>query len=114
MLYLSLNRHTGKTLTDADHIRQSLQDIISTPVGSRVMRRDYGSLISEIIDMPVNNALPLQLMAAIFDAVTRQEPRVTLTSIQLAPGENGLLADVVMVRTDTGENLQFSLNAWGN
>ncbi|EAU3476740.1 baseplate assembly protein [Salmonella enterica subsp. enterica] len=113
MLYLSLDRHTGKTLTDADHIRQSIQDIISTPKGTRVMRRDYGSLISEIIDFPVNNALPLQLMAAIFDAVTRQEPRVTLTEIQLSHSENGLTADIGMMRTDTGENINFPVSVRG-
>ncbi|EFU9021497.1 baseplate assembly protein [Salmonella enterica] len=113
MLYLSLNRHTGQTLTDTDHIRQSIQDIISTPTGTRVMRRDYGSLISEIIDFPVNNALPLQLMAAIFDAVTRQEPRVTLTDIQLSRSESGLTADISMVRTDTGENISLPVSVWG-
>ncbi|EAS6350850.1 baseplate assembly protein [Salmonella enterica] len=113
MLYLSIDRHTGKTLTDADHIRQSIQDIITTPTGTRVMRRDYGSLISEIIDFPVNNALPLQLMAAIFDAVTRQEPRVTLTEIQLSRSENGLTADISMVRTDTRENISLPVSVWG-
>ncbi|EEN8044882.1 baseplate assembly protein [Salmonella enterica] len=113
MLYLSLDRHTGKTLTDADHIRQSIQDIITTPTGTRVMRRDYGSLISELIDAPVNDALPLQLMAAIFDAIIRQEPRVTVTEIQLRHSENGLTADIGMMRTDTGESINFPVSVWG-
>ncbi|ENP2198867.1 GPW/gp25 family protein [Salmonella enterica] len=113
MLYLSLDRHTGKTLTDADHIRQSIQDIISTPSGTRVMRRDYGSLISELIDAPVNNALPLQLMSAIFDAIIRQEPRVTVTEIQLRRSENGLTADISMMRTDTGESINFPVSLRG-
>ncbi|EGV2901462.1 GPW/gp25 family protein [Salmonella enterica] len=113
MLYLSLDRHTGKTLTDADHIRQSIQDIITTPTGTRVMRRDYGSLISELIDAPVNSALPLQLMAAIFDAIIRQEPRVTVTEIQLRRSENGLTADIGMMRTDTGESINFPVSVRG-
>lgn len=113
MLYLSLDRHTGKTLTDADHIRQSIQDIITTPTGTRVMRRDYGSLISELIDAPANDALPLQLMAAIFDAIIRQEPRVTVTEIQLRRSENGLTADIGMMRTDTGESITFPVSIRG-
>ncbi|EAA6373982.1 baseplate assembly protein [Salmonella enterica subsp. enterica serovar Muenchen] len=113
MLYLSIDRHTGKTLTDADHIRQSIQDIITTPTGTRVMRRDYGSLISELIDAPVNDALPLQLMAAIFDAIIRQEPRVTVTEIQLRRSENGLTADIGMMRTDTGESINFPVSVRG-
>ncbi|EMD4876781.1 GPW/gp25 family protein [Salmonella enterica] len=113
MLYLSIDRHTGKTLPDADHIRQSIQDIITTPTGTRVMRRDYGSLISELIDAPVNDALPLQLMAAIFDAIIRQETRVTVTEIQLRRSENGLTADIGMMRTDTGESINFPVSVWG-
>ncbi|EEE1377340.1 baseplate assembly protein [Salmonella enterica subsp. diarizonae] len=113
MLYLSIDRHTGKTLTDADHIRQSIQDIITTPTGTRVMRRDYGSLISELIDAPVNDALPLQLMAAIFDAIIRQEPRVTVTEIQLRRSENGLTANIGMMRTDTGESINLPVSVWG-
>lgn len=113
MLYLSIDRHTGKTLTDVDHIRQSIQDIITTPTGTRVMRRDYGSLISELIDAPVNDALPLQLMAAIFDAIIRQEPRVTVTEIQLRRSENGLTADIGMMRTDTGESITFPVSVRG-
>ncbi|ASG75556.1 GPW/gp25 family protein [Salmonella enterica] len=113
MLYLSIDRHTGKTLTDADHIRQSIQDIITTPTGTRVMRRDYGSLISELIDAPVNDALPLQLMAAIFDAIIRQEPRVTVTEIRLRRSENGLTADIGMMRTDTGESITFPVSVRG-
>ncbi|EBR4476840.1 baseplate assembly protein [Salmonella enterica] len=113
MLYLSIDRHTGKTLTDADHIRQSIQDIITTPTGTRVMRRDYGSLISELIDAPVNDALPLQLMAAIFDAIIHQENRVTVTEIQLRRSENGVIADTSMMRTDTGENINFPVSVWG-
>ncbi|HIH7570978.1 TPA: GPW/gp25 family protein, partial [Yersinia enterocolitica] len=42
--YLGMNRHAGQTITDADHISQSIADILITPVGSRVMRRTYGSL----------------------------------------------------------------------
>lgn len=113
MLYLSIDRRTGKTLTDADHIRQSIQDILTTPTGTRVMRRDYGSLISELIDAPVNDALPLQLMAAIFDAIIRQEPRVTVTEIQLRRSENGLTADISMMRTDTGESINLPVSVWG-
>lgn len=110
MLYMSIDRHTGGILTDADHIQQSVQDIISTPRGTRVMRRDYGSLISELIDAPVNDILPLQLMAAIFDAIIRQEPRVTVTEISLRRSKNGLIADTRMIRTDTGENISIPVN----
>ncbi|WP_375666036.1 MULTISPECIES: GPW/gp25 family protein, partial [unclassified Bartonella] len=51
-----MDRTTGKPLTGIDHLRQSILDILSTRIGSRVMRRDYGSRVAELIDAPVNNA----------------------------------------------------------
>lgn len=39
-----MSRETGKALDEAAHISQSIRDILTTPVGSRLMRRTYGSL----------------------------------------------------------------------
>ncbi|MBM7357398.1 UNVERIFIED_ORG: phage baseplate assembly protein W [Enterobacter sp. JUb101] len=48
--YLEMNSQTGLSISEADHIMQSVRDILVTPVGSRVMRREYGSLLSALID----------------------------------------------------------------
>ena len=46
-----MNRYTGETLkNESDHIKQSIADILLTPVGSRIQRREYGSLIPMLID----------------------------------------------------------------
>ena len=38
-----MSRNTGLSLSsEADQIRQSIQDILTTPIGSRIMRRNYG------------------------------------------------------------------------
>lgn len=62
--YIGMNRETGEALNDLDHIRQSVRDILLTPLGSRVMRRKYGSLLSALIDQPQNETLRLQIMSA--------------------------------------------------
>ncbi|HHV7514956.1 TPA: GPW/gp25 family protein, partial [Escherichia coli] len=72
--YIGMNRETGRAITDADHIRQSCGDILRTPVGSRVMRRDYGSLLFSLIDMPQTDALRLQIMCACYMALLKWEP----------------------------------------
>ncbi|MEQ1966430.1 GPW/gp25 family protein [Xenorhabdus nematophila] len=89
MRYLGMNRQTGQPLTDIDHIRQSVSDILLTPVGSRLARRHYGSLLSELIDAPQNPALNLQLMAACYTALQQWEPRLTLTAITVTQGAAG-------------------------
>ncbi|MCV6588938.1 MAG: hypothetical protein OIF57_07920 [Marinobacterium sp.] len=43
---------TGKPLADMAHIRQSITNILTTPIGTRVMRRDYGSVLPDLIDRP--------------------------------------------------------------
>lgn len=79
-----MNRDTGRAIDEADHIRQSIRDILTTPVGSRVMRRDYGSLVTDLIDQPTNPANRLRLMAATVMAIIRWEPRVQVTGATLA------------------------------
>ena len=55
-----MNHATGVAVDDADHIRQSVRDILTTPLGSRLMRRDYGSEIFALIDQPQNDVIRLQ------------------------------------------------------
>ena len=78
--YLGMNSQTGLSISEVEHIRQSVRDILVTPVGSRVMRREYGSLLSQMIDQPQTPALRLQIMAACYSAIQKWEPRVNLST----------------------------------
>ena len=78
-----MDANTGQPLSALAHISQSLADILTTPIGSRVMRRDYGSEIPELIDQPLNGATQLRIFAATAYAVQRWEPRISLSSVQL-------------------------------
>lgn len=79
-----MNRDTGAALSERDHILQSLRTLILTPVGSRIKRRDYGSVIPHLIDQPLNSATLLRLYSATAAAILHWEPRVTLKSISLS------------------------------
>ena len=87
--YQGMNRNTGLGISDTEHISQSMRDILLTPVGSRVMRREYGSLLSALIDMPQNPALRLQIMVACYSAIQKWEPRIRLTTISFETGDAG-------------------------
>lgn len=39
---------TGRALFGLAHIRQSITGILTTPIGSRLMRRRYGSEVTEL------------------------------------------------------------------
>lgn len=78
-----MDKQTGLTIADEQtHIRQSIADILQTPVGSRVMRREYGSQLFELIDRPLNSVLLLQIAAASVMALQRWEPRVEVSRFQ--------------------------------
>lgn len=77
---------TGRAIEGAAHLRQSIADILTTPIGSRVMRRDYGSLLPELVDQPFNGATRMKLFGATATALMRWEPRIRLTRIDLAAG----------------------------
>ncbi|MEW7978507.1 MAG: GPW/gp25 family protein [Candidatus Sedimenticola endophacoides] len=47
---------TGQHLAGEAHLRQSIIDILTTPLGTRVMRRDYGSRLFELVDAPINRS----------------------------------------------------------
>lgn len=109
-----MNRETGKGYaTDAEHIRQSIRDILTTPIGSRVMRRTYGSLIPSLIDQPGNAANRLRLMSATVMAIINWEPRVSVQSATIDIAMDGTVTvDIEAVRANgerSGSNLSLSI-----
>lgn len=95
---LGMNAATGRTLTDLDHLRQSIAQILGTPVGTRVERRPFGSLLPELIDGPMNDYTMIQVYAATATALATHEPRLKLTRVQLSvdadqPGAGAVVID---------------------
>jgi hypothetical protein len=104
MNWLGMNAATGRTISATNHIIQSVRDILITPVGSRVMRRDYGSELFYLIDQPQHQATRLRLMAATVQALINWEPRITITRVDvLGGGMNGALTvELTWQRKDGG------------
>ena len=108
--YIGMSRGTGRSIEDLAHIQQSIADILATPVGSRVMRRDYGSLLSELLDSPQNPALRLQIMAACYGAILKWEPRVRLTGITFETTADGkMVVDITGTRSDTSDDISLTV-----
>lgn len=77
---------TGRALSGDAHLAQSIADILTTPIGSRVIRRDYGSTLFQLIDQPMNAVGRLRLFAAVAEALRRWEPRLQLTRVSIVDG----------------------------
>ena len=78
-----MHRITGAPLDAWDHVRQSIQDLLTTPIGSRVMRRDYGADIPSLIDRPGTPEVVIEVGLAIAAALERWEPRFALKAVSM-------------------------------
>lgn len=77
-----MNAMTGRALSGAAHLHQSITRILTTPVGARLMRRTFGSALPDLIDAPDHGATRLRLYAAIAQALMCWEPRWHLIRLQ--------------------------------
>ena len=106
-----MSRQTGAALTGEAHIAQSIAEILTTPIGTRLMLRDYGSRLFELVDAPLNAATRLLFIAAIAGALRRWEPRLQLEKVALAvDGAGRVTASLTGRRTDVPANQRLQLS----
>ncbi len=79
-----MNANTGRMMTTKEHICQSIGDILYTPIGSRVQREPYGSIIPELIDSPLRGEVLAMLIASgVYMALATCEPRIVVTNVSI-------------------------------
>lgn len=110
MTWRGMNKSTGVALTESEHISQSITDILTTPIGSRVMRREYGSEIFILIDAPMNGVTKMRLMAASVMGIINWEPRVKVTSMTPTVTMNGEVIMKVNCERQDGTRTKYSVD----
>ncbi|AVJ23970.1 MULTISPECIES: GPW/gp25 family protein [Pseudomonas] len=106
-----MNRETGAAIGTLDHISQCITDILTTRIGTRVMRREYGSLLPELVDHPFNDVTRLRVYAATVMALMRWESRISLSRVQFT-GANLLGQAAIELEgsvVDTNQPLSLSV-----
>lgn len=98
MTLSGMSRDTGAALLGADHIRQSIADILTTPVGSRLCNRTYGSDLPNKVDAPLNEQGQQEIFAATAEAIARDYPQVVLTNVGLTQPEEGQITISITVQ----------------
>ncbi|WP_324710097.1 GPW/gp25 family protein [Pseudomonas citronellolis] len=81
---IGVDRRTGQPLSGLAHLKQSIEDILTTPLGSRRMRPEYGSRLRRMVDLPVNEGWKSAVQAEVARSLGRWEPRITLQSVKVA------------------------------
>lgn len=100
---------TGKSLGDLDHLRQSITDILTTRKGTRVMRRDYGSDLPDLVDAPLNRETLMKIYAATADALQKWETRIQVQQVYAtSPKLGSVYLDLTGVYVPTGKQVQLT------
>jgi len=104
-----ISRNTGHTITEDEHIIQSMLDIALTAKGTRVMRRNYGTILVPKIDAPMNDEYRMMLMSSLMIAFAEFEPRVEVRKINVnidTPGKPTFQLDAI--KKSSNELLQVN------
>jgi uncharacterized protein len=81
-------------------IEQAIQIILSTPIGQRVMRPEFGCRIHELTFAPINASTTTAAIHYVEEALGYWEPRIEVESIEVAvdPESPGCLLLTIFYR----------------
>lgn len=97
-----LNPSTGRAIdprSDA-YVIQSITDTLTTPIGSRVMLRAYGSYLPGLVDQPNTPTLRQKLYGATALALLRWHRASRLKTVRLEGEGSSAVLRLDLVRTD--------------
>ncbi|MFC1707095.1 GPW/gp25 family protein [Planctomycetota bacterium] len=106
---------TSASASESDgiaHVKESIRQILGTPIGSRVMRRDFGSRLRQIVFAPNDSTIDTLVEHYVREAIERWEKRVVLGSVTVVHSERHLGRVEIgiqfrIVRTNASGNLVF-------
>ncbi len=98
-------------LDDEADIKSSLEVLLSTRVGERVMQPKYGCNMDRLVFEPLNTALQAYMKDLIMTAILYFEPRIILNDVTLLPnqeeGRIDITIDYTVATTNTRNNFVY-------
>jgi uncharacterized protein len=75
-------------LTDEEDIKSSLEILLSTRIGERIMQPKYGCNMDELLFSPLNRTLKTFVSELIKTAILYHEPRIDVEKIDITKGDD--------------------------
>lgn len=97
---VGIDRNTGKLIERDAHIRQSIDVILKTPVGTRVMRHEFGFDALNEDGSPKPDIAESEIISSALRALKTYEPRITVTKIQPSIDGSGFLQSIDVYYSD--------------
>jgi phage baseplate assembly protein W len=106
---IGMKASTGGATAGLDHLYQSIEKILTTPLGTRIARRNFGSELPELIDAPNNAATRVRLYAAVATALMQWEPRLKLTRVSLTIDTSTVVSGVQAIDIEGSTTISADL-----
>jgi len=89
-------------------IAKSINRILRTPLGSRVMRPEFGSRLYELIDRNVDSSFILDAISWTYEAIEKNLKEVKIDSVEVKPIKKGIFKIVVFFNQGESVEITFS------
>jgi phage baseplate assembly protein W len=99
----AIDPRTGAVATASgnDKLRQNLKHLLLTGIGERLMQRQYGGGVTQLLQENLNDGLIAVAKHQIARAVVTYEPRVMLQEITAIPGNGTLTLRMTYLQAGT-------------
>jgi phage baseplate assembly protein W len=98
-----------KMLSDEEDIHNSLQVLLSTRVGERIMQPAYGCNMDVLLFEPINESLITYIKDLVFTAIYYYEPRINPESVKLTPYDTEGIVEINVEYTIRSTNSRHNL-----
>ncbi|MDR9787861.1 MAG: GPW/gp25 family protein [Peptococcaceae bacterium MAG4] len=98
-----------------EKLKENIKHILLTGLGERVMRRDYGGGLRQLVHDPNNDALRAIVQHQIAKAIGQWEPRVQVQEVTVTQKEGKLCVEIryVIGQTQQPQNLSVPIGLGG-
>ncbi len=110
----SFSRATGEVelISDEADIRQSMEIILATQPGERLMQPNFGCELSQFLFEEIQQGVMTSIRGIVSDALLYHEPRIKVNEIEVDASESevGLLLitiDYIIRQTNTRSNIVY-------
>ncbi|MBD3421974.1 MAG: hypothetical protein GF398_17825 [Chitinivibrionales bacterium] len=105
------SRASVETITDEDEIRSSLEVLLSTAPGERILQPDFGCDLRPLLFEPLDTSLKTYIKDRIRVSILYHEPRIRLDDVNLVTvpdeGKIEILIDYTIRATNSRHNMVY-------
>lgn len=98
-----------------EKLKENIKQILLTGIGERVMRRDYGGGLRQLVHDPNNDALRAIVQHQVAKAIGQLEPRVQVQDVAVTQKDGKLNVEIryVVGRTQQPQSLSVPIGLGG-